>query len=111
MSDLARWSYNNVATVYPFVSQDDFGGDAVYGTPYEIACDYIAGGTEVRYQNGDQLEFVAKSIIWTEDARPKYRDQIEMPGTFGRETIRSTKAYPAANLGLAGQFDYELATG
>lgn len=111
MSQIANWSYQTTATVHPFLSQDDAGGAPTYGTPYTIACDYIAGGGEQRFQNGDQMEFVCKSILWTEDSRPQFRDQVEVVGGFGRETIRATKTYPAANLGYPGQFDYELATG
>lgn len=111
MSSVARWSYQNTATVWPFVSRDDFTGITVYGDPYEIACTWTAGGGEQRYQNGDSLEFVAKSLIWTEDQRPGFRDQIEMPGGFGRETIRAIKHYDMSALGEPASPDFELATG
>lgn len=111
MSSISRWSYQNTATVHPFVGQDDAGGDAQYGTPYIIACTWTAGGGEQRYQNGDQVEFVCKSLIWTEDRRPKFRDQIEMEGSFGRENIRAIKHYDMSALGEPQSPDFELATG
>lgn len=110
MSSVARWSYQNVATVWPFVSQDDADGATVYGEPYEIACTWTAGGGEVRSDtNGN--EFVSKSLIWTEDKRPKFQDQIEMAGSYGRETIRAIKHYDMSALGEPDSPDFELATG
>lgn len=112
MSSIARWTYVTEATVYPFISQDDFSGQTVYGPSYTILCDFIVGGDETRYQNGDQTEFVVKSIFWTEDQRPQYRDEIEIVGvTQGRECIRSTKYYNMAAFGEADSPDFELATG
>ena len=111
MSSVARWSYRNIATVWPFVSQDDAEGETIYGEPYEIACTWVAGGGEQRFQNGDQIEFVTKSLIWTEDQRPKVQDQIEMAGSYGRETIRAIKHYDMSALGEPDSPDFELATG
>lgn len=111
MSSIARWSYRNVATVHPFVSEEEFTGAIIYGEPYQIACTWTAGGGEQRFQNGDQVEYVSKSIIWTEDPRPKFRDQIEMPGSYGRETIRTVTHYDMSALGEPDSPDFELATG
>lgn len=111
MSSVARWSYQNTATVWPFVSHDDFTGLTIYGPAYQIACTWTAGGGEQRYQNGDQMEFVAKSLIWTEDQRPGFQDQIQMEGSFGRETIRAIKHYDMSALGEPDSPDFELATG
>lgn len=109
MSAIARWSYTNTAIVYPFVSKNDFTGVVIYGEPYPIACTWTAGAGEQRYQNGDQVEFVAKSLIWTENPAPKHLDQIEMPGSYGRETIRAIKHYDMSPFGDVP--DFELATG
>lgn len=110
MSSVARWSYQNTATVYPFIGQDDAGGGAQYDTPYTIACTWTAGGGEMR-SDAEGREFVCKSTLWTEDQRPKFRDQIEMSGSFGRETIRAIKHYDMSALGEPDSPDFELATG
>lgn len=110
MSSVARWSYRNTATVYPFIGQDDAGSGAQYGTPYTIACTWTAGGGEQR-ADAEGREYVCKSLIWCEDQRPKFRDQIEMPGSFGRETIRAIKHYDMSALGEPLSPDFELATG
>ena len=112
MSSLANWSYKTEATVYPLVSTDDLTGAKVFGAPYTIMCDYIVGGAETRFQNGDQTEFVVKSRIFTEDQRPQYRDEIEIPGMFaGREQIRAVMKYNMAAFNEPDSPDYELATG
>lgn len=74
MSAIARWSYQNTAQVRPFVSEDAYAGDIVYGDPYEIACTWAAESKQMRDANG--AEFVSRYIIWSEDARPKHRDLI-----------------------------------
>lgn len=110
MSSISRWSYQNIATVWPWLGTNDFSGVTTYGEPYEIACTWTAGGGE---QRNDQqgAEFVARSLIWCEDQRPKFRDQIEMPGSYGRETIRAIKHYDMSALGEPDSPDFELATG
>lgn len=108
MSSIARWTYVADAIVYPFVSKDDFSGDTIYGEPYTIKCDWIAGAAEVR-KDDNGTEFVSKSLIWCEDLRPRHLDQIEMPGSYGRETIRAVKYYNMEAFGDTP--DFELATG
>lgn len=108
MSSISRWSYTNTAIVYPFVSKDDFTGEVVYGEPYEIACTWTAGAAEVR-KDDNGTEFVSESLIWTENPAPKHLDQIEMPGSYGRETIRAIKHWDMSPFGDTP--DFELATG
>ena len=74
MSSIARWSYKNTAMVKPFLGQDLENGGTLYGDPYEIACTWAAESQEMRDATG--AEFVSKYVIWSEDPRPKYRDQI-----------------------------------
>lgn len=74
MSLISRWSYTNTATVKPFVSEDGENGGITYGTPYEIACTWTAEAKQARDDRG--FEFVSAYVIYTEDARPQYRDSI-----------------------------------
>lgn len=76
MSAVSRWSYKNTATVRPFVSEDQYTGDIVYGDEYVFACTWAAESKQMRDMNGD--EFVSRYIIWSEDARPKHRDLIKL---------------------------------
>lgn len=76
MSKISRWSYKNTATVRPFVSEDTYAGNIVYGDEFTIACTWAAESTEMRDANG--AEFVSRYIIWSEDARPKHRDLIKL---------------------------------
>lgn len=70
MSDIARWAYKNVATVWPLIpnTRDD------YGEPYEIACTWVGGGEQMI--NNDGREFVSKMKFYHEDERVKYGDLI-----------------------------------
>lgn len=94
MSSIARWSYANVATVHPFVSIDMKTGVTVYGPSYEIACSWAAESKMERETGGQGgargAEFVSQHVIYTEDLRPKYLDEIEFDGSNGREQIRAT---------------------
>lgn len=79
MSTTANWSYTNTATVRPFVSEDTFNGEIVYGDEFEIACTWAAESKEMRDATG--AEFVSSYIIWSEDNRPKHRDLIKLNTT------------------------------
>lgn len=70
MSKIARWSYKNVATVWPLIprTRDD------YGDPYEIACTWVGGGETM--VNNDGREFVSKMKFYHEDQRVKFGDLI-----------------------------------
>lgn len=74
MSSIARWSYKNTATVKPYLGEDQENGGTLYGDPYEIACTWAAESKQMRDATG--AEFVSNYIIWSEDARPKYRDMV-----------------------------------
>lgn len=79
MSAISRWSYTNTATVKPFVSEDGENGGITYGTPYEIACTWTAESKEYREAGapaGRGIDFVSTFTIFTEDERPRYKDQI-----------------------------------
>lgn len=79
MSSLARWTYTNTATVKPFLGEDGENGGITYGTEYTIACTWTAEAKQYREAGapaGRGIEFVSTYVIYTEDARPKYLDQI-----------------------------------
>lgn len=76
MSLIARWSYKNTATIRPYQDEDLENGGVTYGAEYTIACTWAAESKQMRDANG--AEFVSNYIIWSEDARPKYRDLIKL---------------------------------
>lgn len=64
MSSIARWSYQSVATVWPYDGRDDWSGTESYGQPYHILCGW-EGKAETR-KDKDGSEFVSRNIFWTE---------------------------------------------
>ena len=86
MSNTANWSYTNVAEIRPVVGRDQYGGP-IYGDVYEIACTWAAEGKEERQADG--IEFTGRMTFWTEDARPKYGDEIRQKGDTLWEPIRA----------------------
>jgi len=112
MSATANWSYTNVATVRPFLSLDQWTGQAVYGEPYEIACTWTADNSQERMaggQGGSQgAEFIAKHTIFTEDRRPKYLDLIMFDGSDGWEEIRAVTTWDMSPFGE--EPDFKLVT-
>lgn len=109
MSSVARWSYTSTATIYPRASLDAFTGVETFGAPYTIACTWIEGGGQVlKDDQGD--EFVVRSRVWCEDARPQVGDEIELPsGT--RERIKGRKVFDMSPFGEPDSPDFELSTG
>lgn len=114
MSELANWSYTSTATVYPFVDEDLFNGGALFGDPYTIACTWKFGGGAIRRTAGGQGgalgdEFVANMLVYTEDTRPTYRDEIVLDRVPGRMVIRSVDGAPNP-FAPEQPYDRELAT-
>lgn len=108
MSSIARWSYANTAIIKPFVSRDPLTGANQYGPEYTIFCTWEAGGNAtMTAQNGD--EFIAKHIIYTEDAGPRVRDMIRIGGRAQWEEIRSVTEWDMSM--FADVPDFKLATG
>lgn len=108
MSSLARWTYTNTATVYPFEGEDLFNGGVLFGTPYTIACTWKTGGALRRTGEGE--EFVADMLIYTEDARPKYRDEIVLAGRDRRMVVRRVAEFDMSPFGETDSPDYEVST-
>jgi len=96
MSEIARWSYKNTATVKPFLDEDQEAGGVTYGPEYTIACTWAAESKQMRDATG--AEFVSNYIIWSEDPRPAYRDQIKLNTEVdsGWQEIRSHMAWDMA---------------
>ncbi len=93
MSNIARWSYKNVATVRPFVGRDKFNSPS-YGPEYEIACNWSA--KVERRTDPTGKEFVSQHDIFTEDPRPKYQDQISFEHSSGWQTIKAVTSWDMA---------------
>lgn len=74
MSATSRWSYTNVATVWPRGAQNDYEGGWDYGEPYAIKCTWTAK-SEQRTGNGGE-QFVSTVDFFHEDARVRYGDMI-----------------------------------
>lgn len=115
MSSISRWTYTNIATVYPYLGQDTFNGGVLIGTPYTIACTWT-GKSEQRLDSTG-AEFVTKNVFWTEDARPGYLDKIAKGDTTAQdwlaakaEEIRSVIDYDMSPFNETASPDFELAT-
>lgn len=63
MSETARWSYTNVATIYPRV-YEDLNGTWTNGTPYLIDCTWTANNEVAVDASGK--EFTTNLIFFTE---------------------------------------------
>ena len=74
MSGVSRWSYTNVATVWPFISKDTLNGGSKYGEPYLVACCWEAEVVQMIDDGGK--EFISKFTYYHEDIRVKYLDRI-----------------------------------
>lgn len=112
MSATANWSYTNIATVRPFVSIDMMTGETVYGAEFDIACTWTAESKMERESGGQSgargAEFLSQHIIFTEDKRPKYLDQISFDGSNGWEEIRSVTNWDMSFFGE--EPDFKLVT-
>lgn len=120
MSSIARWSYANVATVWPFVSRDPRTQAETYGEPYQIACTWISGAGRNRSsatgtrtdQNGQ--EYLVKQTFYTEDRRPVFRDMIATGTHAGTHQaaqankVREVVSYDMSMFGEPDSPDFEV---
>lgn len=106
MSTTANWTYTNTATVEPFLGEDLFNGGTSYGEPFDIACTWVTKSEQRQDDRGK--EFVSRHVIYTEDARPKYRDRITLNGAAIAEEIRAVTGYDMSFFGESP--DFELVT-
>jgi|SRR5215217_4604565 len=100
MSSVSRWAYKNTATVRPFVEEDGEAGGIIYGPEYTIACTWSAEAKAMREASapaGNGEEFVSAYLIYTEDARPQYRDMIKLNDpTIPDQEIRARTVWDMA---------------
>jgi hypothetical protein len=98
VSSISRWSYTERASVRPFVSKNGTTNQVIYGPAYEIFCDFAATSEQHRDEKGN--EFTSKYLIYTEDDRPKYLDEITLifPGAKPQE-IRAKTMWPMSAFG------------
>lgn len=106
MSKTSEWVYTNTATIKPFISLDQWDGEAVYGEEYEIACTWTAKSEQMRDDKGQ--EFVSKNEIFTEDNRPKYLDMIMLNGDDKWQEIRAVTGFDMSFFSETP--DYKLVT-
>lgn len=107
MSRVARWSYKNTAKVKPRTGNVDKYGNPEYGIEYEISCTWGANAKQAAANAG--REFLVKNTIWTEDARPKYLDMIQLNGHSEWEEIRDRQEWDMSP--FSDVPDYVLITG
>lgn len=85
MSAAASWSYTARATLWPRTGRDDWTGQATYGTPRPVACDYTTEIKIRRGANGD--EFGTSLILYTETADIKLGDRIKLGTNLAADPI------------------------
>lgn len=71
---LANSLYTSLATVWPFVSVDDFTGAKTFGTPYTILCNWKSDNKLMKDSNG--REYTSNYFYYTADSRGKRKDYI-----------------------------------
>lgn len=115
MSSLMRWSCKNIATIWPFISEDAYEGTILYDVPYTIACTWTGKATQHRDSRGN--EFVARDTYWTEDPRPKHRDMIVKgdesaltPEVAGADEVLEVTNWDMSSLGEPDSPDFSLVT-
>lgn len=109
MSSIARWSYKYRATIRPFLAHDSRTGVNSYGPEYVILCSVAAATAEDRGAGGSNgIEFIARHVIYTEDARPKKLDMVQFEGSDGWEEIRDRTMWEMAAFNDTP--DYKLIT-
>lgn len=102
MSSIARWSYANTAMIKPFLGRDTWSGAATYGEQYEIACNWIAKSEQTRSDAGE--EFISRHIVYHEDPRPKFLDQVLLNGATQWEEVRSLTEWDMAMFNDSSDF-------
>ncbi len=75
MSSISAWSLTSKATIWPFLSMDEYGKPS-YGPPVVIDCDY--GSKTRRTSDGIGREITVKLYVWTEYATAKTGDRLRI---------------------------------
>lgn len=112
MSKISRWSYKNIATVWPFVRKDQLNGGTIWGAPYQIACTWTAETSVAR--DNDGKEFISRCTYFHEDQRVKHGDRILRgssiapdPVAAKAEEIRSHTNWDMSSMGEPESPDFK----
>jgi len=100
VSSIARWSYTERASVRPYLGRNGTTNQINYGPAYEIWCDFAA--TAENHMDEKKQEFVSTYLIYTEDDRPKYMDQITLLSTSANpvpQEIKKRTMWPMSAFG------------
>ena len=114
MAFMSEWYFTEIATVYPRLTEGDWGSGIAYGTPYTIMCGFEGVSRQSRDQEG--AEFVTRDIYYTGDERPVYLDRIAFGDTSGSawDTVSASEIRKRARHGMSAfgyddEFDLETA--
>lgn len=100
MSSIARWSYTEKASVRPYLGRNGATNQINYGTAYEIWCDFAATAEQHIDEKG--REFVSQYLIYTEDDRPSYMDEITLLSAAAKgykQEIKKRTMWPMSAFG------------
>ena len=111
MSTVAARFQNQIVTVFPGVTRDEYGDATGADSPIEIRCEYAAGTKLVRDDTG--TEFVPDYVVYTTDSRveglrgmPIYFAPLAEALTVKAYRIRTVREYPS--LPSQGGKDYVI---
>lgn len=107
MSSLGRWTYTNTAMVRAVTGHDKYGAPT-YGAEYQIACTWSAEAKPARTAAG--VEFVSTYVVYCEDKRPRYLDEIKLAGTENWQVIQSVLHWDMSPFGEADSPDFKITT-
>lgn len=74
MSASAAWSHTSQATLWPFISRDDWSGVVTYGAPIVFSCDYKSESKIAVDDLG--VEFITGQVMYTEYDIAKFGDRV-----------------------------------
>ena len=69
MSSIARWSYTEELTIWPFESEDE-NSVPTYGAPFLLKGDWEEGGDTQTDENGEEFVATSKYYFEAEDDDP-----------------------------------------
>jgi hypothetical protein len=79
----SSWSYNRTATLWSFVSRDEWGGQTVHAEPVLFLCDYAADSKRAVTAAGD--EFTTRLLVYTSLPGLKQGDMLLIGATAERD--------------------------
>lgn len=79
----SSWSYKRTATLWSFVSRDEWGGQTVHAEPVLFLCDYAADNKRAVTAAGD--EFTTRLLVYTSLPGLKQGDMLLIGATAERD--------------------------